>query len=120
MSEKSLPLVTVPHPGQLIASLFSFVETAEKKTYAIRIAWRGLPTKTIPVQFADEASAVFCAIRDDGGFGASDMKQGCGDLLDTAGNVMGRISYNGKIWIGAGEESQILATSDEVLGGRRS
>lgn len=81
---------------------------ATNNAYVVRIAWRGLPTKTIPVQFADDASAVFCAIRDNNGFGASDMKRGCGDLLDAAGNIVGRVSYNGKIWIGATEKTQTV------------
>jgi hypothetical protein len=64
----------------------------------IRINFRGTPNHLVPVQFADDASRIFSDVRDAGGFGASDMKAGCGELIDGTGEVIGQISYNGRIW----------------------
>ena len=44
----------------------------------------------------DEASRVWCEIRDSLGLGASDMYEGCGTVRDGA-CIVGRIAYNGKI-----------------------
>jgi hypothetical protein len=66
--------------------------------YAVRLAWRGLRTRLVLVNFADEASELFASVRNQNGFGASDMKAGCGDLLDGTGKLIGKISYNGRIW----------------------
>lgn len=63
----------------------------------LRISFKGLANQLIPVEFADDASRIFSAIRDANGFGASDMKNGCGDLLEN-GRIIGRISYNGRVW----------------------
>lgn len=64
----------------------------------LRINFRGTPNHLVPVRFADDASRIFSSVRDAGGFGASDMKAGCGELIDGAGEVIGQISYNGRIW----------------------
>lgn len=64
----------------------------------LRIAFRGLPVQLVPVDFADDASRIFCDVRDRNGFASSDMKPGCGDLLDASKKIVGRISYNGRIW----------------------
>ncbi len=66
--------------------------------YFLRSRWRGIPDRMIPVEYADDASKVFSAIRDAHGFGASDLKPGSGDILDQDGKIIGRISYNGRIW----------------------
>jgi hypothetical protein len=50
------------------------------------------------VQFAEEASRVFCAYRQKYQFGASEMAAGCGNIYGPSGAFVGRISYNGRIW----------------------
>ena len=81
----------------------SEVTLQSKQTHFLKIAFRGFPTTVIPVAYADDASRIFCAFRDSNGLGASDMKRGCGDLLDSQNQVVGRISYNGKIWQGGAQ-----------------
>ncbi|HMH16188.1 MAG TPA: hypothetical protein VK578_24035 [Edaphobacter sp.] len=56
------------------------------------------PTLNIPVRFADEASKAFSAYRDTYSFGASEMKAGCGNIYNSKRQIIGRISYNGRIW----------------------
>jgi hypothetical protein len=64
----------------------------------VHLAASGAPTFNISVQFADEASEVFSAYRDRYEFGASEMKAGCGNIYDSRNCLVGRISYNGRIW----------------------
>jgi hypothetical protein len=47
-------------------------------THYIHLAAIGAPTLDIPIQFADQASRLFCAYREKYQFGASGMKPGCG------------------------------------------
>jgi hypothetical protein len=70
----------------------------KSEQHYIHLAASGAPTFNFPVQFADEASEVFSAYRDRYGFGASAMKAGCGNIYDCRNRVVGRISYNGRIW----------------------
>lgn len=69
----------------------------------IHLAASGAPTFNIHIQYADEASKVFSAYRDRYEFGASAMKAGCGNIYDSKNRVVGRISYNGRIWDPNGE-----------------
>jgi hypothetical protein len=62
----------------------------------------GAPTLNISVQFADEASRMFSAYREKYAFGASEMQVGCGNIYDSRNRVVGRISYNGRIWTADG------------------
>ena len=80
--------VTIPDPAS--------------EPHYIHLAALGAPTLDIAVQFADEASAVFSAYRDRYEFGASEMKSGCGDIYDSQDCIVGRISYNGRIWTADG------------------
>jgi hypothetical protein len=64
----------------------------------VHLVASGAPTFNIPVRFADEASEVFAAYRDRYEFGASAMKAGCGNIYDSQNRLVGRISYNGRIW----------------------
>jgi hypothetical protein len=64
----------------------------------IYLAASGAPTFNVPVRFADEASEIFSAYRDRYQFGASDMKTRCGNIYDSENCLVGRISYNGRIW----------------------
>jgi hypothetical protein len=66
--------------------------------YFVKIAWRGAPTELVPVRTPEEASDIFQQTRDQFGFGSSDMKPGAGDIVTSSGKVVGRISYNGRIW----------------------
>ena len=68
------------------------------KQHYIHLAAAGAPTFNVPVQFADEASEVFSAYRDRYEFGASAMKERCGNIYDSQNCLVGRISYNGRIW----------------------
>lgn len=43
------------------------------------------------------ASEVWCEIRDRLGLGASDMWEGCGDVHDARGVLVGHVSYNRKV-----------------------
>ena len=52
----------------------------------------------IGVQFADQASKVFCAYRERYQFGASEMEAGCGNIYNSLGVLVGHVSYNGRIW----------------------
>ena len=72
-------------------------------TFRIRLAVIGAPTLSIPVQFADEASRVFCAYREKYQFGASEMDAGCGNIYNLQGAIVATISYNGRIWDALGK-----------------
>jgi hypothetical protein len=64
----------------------------------IHLAASGAPTLDIPVQFADEASKILSAYREKYELGASEMKAQCGNIYNTRNRLVGRISYNGRIW----------------------
>ena len=68
------------------------------ETHRLHLAAVGAPTLDLSVRFADEASAVFCAYRQKYGFGASEMEAECGNIYDSRRRLVGRISYNGRIW----------------------
>jgi hypothetical protein len=70
----------------------------EGEAHYIHLAAIGAPKLDIPVQFADEASRIFSAYRDKYQFGASGMKAGCGNIYNSRNRLVGRISYNGRIW----------------------
>ena len=64
----------------------------------VYLAANGAPSLSIAVQFADQASKVFCAYRERYQFGASEMEAGCGNIYNSFGVLVGHISYNGRIW----------------------
>ncbi len=64
----------------------------------VYLAADGAPALSIAVQFADQASKVFCAYREKYQFGASEMEAGCGNIYNSLGVLVGHISYNGRIW----------------------
>lgn len=64
----------------------------------IHLAASGAPTLDVRVQFAEEASKIFSAYREKYEFGASEMKARCGNIYDSQNRLVGRISYNGRIW----------------------
>ena len=69
-----------------------------RNDHRIRLAAIGAPTLDVPVRFADEASKALSAYRDRYGLGASEMEPECGNIYDSGNNIIGRISYNGRIW----------------------
>ena len=58
----------------------------------------GCPTLKLPVTSADAAASLFARYRDYYGIGASDMKEGCGNICSHEGTAIARVSYNGRIW----------------------
>lgn len=68
----------------------------------ITISFTGHPRIDIPVSSLLEASKCFAAHRDGFGFGASAMRTGCGDVR-IGRKLVGRISYNGRIWDASGK-----------------
>ena len=55
--------------------------------------------RMFPVATLADASALFCATRDRRCHGAS-RTPSC-DVLDSSGNLIGHVSYNGRIWAGS-------------------
>ncbi len=91
----------------------------------IHLAASGAPSFNVPVRFADEASEVFSAYRDRYEFGASAMKAGCGNIYDSRNCLVGRISYNGRIWDSNGKpvecaESRPLPQSSRLTAAHSS
>ncbi|HWA95077.1 MAG TPA: hypothetical protein VG844_10800 [Terracidiphilus sp.] len=72
------------------------------KPHYIHLAAIGAPAVKVNIDFADQASKAFCAYRDKYGFGASAMLGGCGNIYNSDGVLVGRISYNGRIWDATG------------------
>lgn len=66
--------------------------------HRIHLAATGAPTLDVTVEFADQASRAFTAYRERYGFGASEMDYGCGNIYNSQGQRVGRISYNGRVW----------------------
>ena len=59
-------------------------------------------TRTFPVATLADASALFCATRDKRGHGAISTTS-C-DVVDGSGDLIGHISYNGRIWAGSARD----------------
>jgi hypothetical protein len=76
------------------------------ETHHIHLAASGAPTLDVAVQFAEEASKVFSAYREKYEFGASEMKARCGNIYDSQSRLVGRISYNGRIWDANGNPAE--------------
>jgi len=72
----------------------------------IHLAASGAPTLDVTIQFADEASRIFSAYRDQYEFGASEMKARCGNIYNSQNRIVGRISYNGRIWNADGKPAE--------------
>ena len=58
--------------------------------------------RTFPVATLANASALFCATRDKRGHGSSGTPS-C-EVVDGDGNLIGHISYNGRIWAGSARD----------------
>lgn len=68
------------------------------EVHHIYLAAMEAPPLTVQVQFIDEASTIFCAYRERYQFGASEMEVACGNIYNSRGELVGRISYNGRMW----------------------
>lgn len=86
------------------------IRIASEQHY-IHLSASGASTLNIAVQFADQASNVFSAYRDRYEFGASAMKAACGNIYDSRDCLIGRISYNGRIWDAKGNPVECDETS---------
>lgn len=69
----------------------------------VYLAALGAPTVKVPVNTADEASALFGRYRDQYGLGASDLHDRCGNIYANDGTLVARVSYNGRVWNPQGE-----------------
>lgn len=74
----------------------------QNEPHYIHLAASGAPSLDVPVRFADEASRAFRAYLQQYDLGASDMKSRCGDIYNSRKQLVGRISYNGRIWDAGG------------------
>jgi len=63
-----------------------------------------LKKKTYQVSTIEEASKIFCDLRDKSGQGASKWPNG--EIFDDNGNQTHYISYNGRVWVGKGYTMQ--------------
>jgi hypothetical protein len=79
-------------------SLGSTSHLLAAKRYTLHLAVSGRKPQFVPVSDSQQASAVFAAFRDSERFGASDMGRNCGVVTDDQGNLVARISYNGRVW----------------------
>ena len=74
------------------------VAAAARSARAINLNGRWVSVRTL-----DEGRALWLALRDSEGLGASDMVRGCGDYRED-GRLVARVSYNGRMWTPTGEE----------------
>jgi len=74
-----------------------------KETWILYLAAKGCPTLQIRVGDSEVASSLFTNYRDSYGLCASDLKPNCGNVYDSTGAVIARISYNGRAWNERGE-----------------
>jgi len=74
------------------------VSEPQVELHHVYLAANGAPSLSIAVKFADQASKVFSAYRERYQFGASEMEAGCGNIYNSLGELVGNISYNGRIW----------------------
>jgi len=78
-------------------------QLTHQKSWVLYLAAKGCPTFRIRVPDSGSASLLFAKYRDSYGFGASDMRRNCGNVYDSTGAVIARISYNGRVWNERGE-----------------
>jgi len=78
-------------------------QLAQQESWMLYLAAKGCPTLRIRVPDSESASLLFAKYRDYYGIGASEMKRNCGNVYDSTGDVIARISYNGRVWNERGE-----------------
>jgi hypothetical protein len=79
----------------------------------LTIAFMGHVRMTVRVANLEQASQCFAAHRDGFGLGASAMRKGCGDVRQGQ-KLVGRISYNGRIWDASGKPVDGLTCSEHL------
>lgn len=62
-----------------------------------------VPGQKVPVKTADQASAIVRRVIDGNGWGASDLPAGFGEIHDSQGKLIARVSYNGRLWAPDGQ-----------------
>jgi hypothetical protein len=74
------------------------------------LAAHGRPTLKAPVSTGEQAVAIWSRYRDGQSgidmLGSSSMKPRCGNIYSESGQLVARISYNGRIWNPQGEMIQ--------------
>ena len=84
------------------------MKTTQKSTvldltgaYYLRLEADGVKSRTVRIQYVDDAQAVFNDFRDHGdygfSFGGSQMGRNCGKITDASGREVCRIAYNGRV-----------------------
>lgn len=71
---------------------------AKRQTGYLLLESTTSPLKKVQVQDAEQASRILSAYRDRNGYGQSDFTRRTGQLVDSRGTVIGRVSYNGRVW----------------------
>jgi len=84
--------------------------------YTMKLAAVGCKSHQLPVADSMEAVAAFAAYRDS--IGTSDMKSGCGDITDRSGDLIARISYNGRVWLPNGQPLDQMSGDEWIALGR--
>jgi hypothetical protein len=64
----------------------------------IVLSARGIKTAHVPVDSADEASAIWWHFVQANALGASDLKRDSGQIYSNDKQLVARISYNGRVW----------------------
>lgn len=67
-----------------------------------------------PVGNFAEASAVFQALRDRAGIGASGLRAADGDVTTRYGEIQARVSYNGRVWNHRQPDDLLLNAADRT------
>lgn len=75
----------------------------------IVIAVAGRAPLETPVSSCAEASAVWQSYRDEHGLAASDMGARCGHVYTAAGELVAKVSYNGRVWDTHGKQIEEAA-----------
>jgi hypothetical protein len=74
------------------------LQRSERQSWILNLCAEGCPTLRVSVGDSQVASLVFARYRDSFGLVASDMGRDCGNVYDSTGSLIARISYNGRVW----------------------
>ena len=74
------------------------MQLTQQEIWVLYLAAEGCPTLRIRVPDSETASLLFAKYRDCYRLRASDMKSNCGEVYDSTGTFIARISYNGRVW----------------------
>jgi hypothetical protein len=64
----------------------------------IYLAADGCPTLNIAIDSADMASAQLRGYIEHNALGCSDLKENCGNVYSSDGELVAKVSYNGRVW----------------------